>query len=194
MVSRRPARRRPVPQGRGGLMRDARAFAWAAGLFEGEGSVSMYRTPMGSTPRLQLTSTDEDVVRRFCSSVGLGRVHGPYPGRKPHHKLSWNWSVQNFERVQALLAMFWPRLGARRRSRAIEVLAEARRQAVRPSHRSHCRQGHALAGDNVYINCRGARVCKTCSNAQSRAYRSAHRAEVAASQRQRRHRLRKAED
>lgn len=70
----------------------------------------------------QLTSTDEDVVRRFASAVGVGRVSGPYQytgNRKPY----WRWQASGFERTQAVIAMLWPGLGARRRARAVEVLA-----------------------------------------------------------------------
>jgi len=94
-------------------------LAWAAGLFEGEGSWSLRHQ---AYPSARLAMTDEDVVRRFAATLELlgGRVHGPYRGtNKPY----WVWQLSGFERVQALYAMLWPWLGNRRRSRGAEVVA-----------------------------------------------------------------------
>ena len=51
--------------------------AWAAGLFDGEGSV----TVCGGRRRLQLKMVDESSVRRFAAAVGRGFVYGPYANR-----------------------------------------------------------------------------------------------------------------
>lgn len=48
-------------------------LAWAAGLFEGEGSI----TCSGRAPRLQLKMTDPEPVERFCEILG-GTLYGPY--------------------------------------------------------------------------------------------------------------------
>lgn len=84
--------------------------AWAAGLFEGEGSV----VPVKGGVRLQLKMTDEDVVRRFCAIVG-GTVYGPYSYddiRKP----AWAWTSDGAD-PQRIAEGFWPWLGVRRRAR-----------------------------------------------------------------------------
>lgn len=65
-------------------------LAWAAGLFEGEGSCFARKKDSGHHYiELSLASTDEDVLRRFHDAVGVGTVHGPrkLPGRKP----IWTW-------------------------------------------------------------------------------------------------------
>jgi len=49
-------------------------IAWAAGLFEGEGSI----TQSGGILHLRLKMTDESVVRRFEEAVRYGEVYGPY--------------------------------------------------------------------------------------------------------------------
>jgi hypothetical protein len=48
-----------------------------------------------------------------------------------------------------------------------------------------CPQGHALAGDNLYISARGGRVCRRCSNAASLAYQARNRDAVLARRRAR---------
>ena len=54
--------------------------AWAAGLFEGEGTI----THSGGRPRLALKMTDDWPVRRFAEIVG-GSVYGPYRNRTGEH-------------------------------------------------------------------------------------------------------------
>jgi len=48
--------------------------AWAAGLFEGEGSITLDR----ERPFVQLRNCDEEVIMRFQRALRLGKVYGPY--------------------------------------------------------------------------------------------------------------------
>ena len=105
-------------------------FAWAAGLFEGEGSLS--RNPQeGRRGRakwvLAVGMTDQDVVERFHAAVGgLGAVRGPYVSRKDGvlHKPTWQWSCAKRAHVYALAAALYPNLGERRQAKFREALAE----------------------------------------------------------------------
>lgn len=54
-------------------------IAWAAGLFEGEGTI----TQSSGIVNLRVTSTDGDVLDRFAEVVGAGKVYGPYVYAKP---------------------------------------------------------------------------------------------------------------
>lgn len=99
------------------------SLIWAAGLFEGEGSITLITSEGRKYPRLQLSMTDYDVVLRFYYSVGgLGKVAGPftralYPKRKP----IWRWHVDGYKVVHELLAYFLPWFGVRRKKRAVEI-------------------------------------------------------------------------
>jgi len=65
--------------------------AWAAGFFEGEGSITQ------SNGRLvtRLRNTDEEPIYRFASIVKFGEVYGPYTqsaaytGRGNHSGTGW---------------------------------------------------------------------------------------------------------
>lgn len=48
--------------------------AWAAGLFDGEGCVTVCNGRL----RLSLKMVDRDCVLRFCAAVRGGKVYGPY--------------------------------------------------------------------------------------------------------------------
>jgi hypothetical protein len=106
-------------------MRTREEIAWAAGLFEGEGCIA-YAEQITSGkrygyPRVSLAMTDLDVLEHFKQVLGFGNIT-PQRRYAAHHKPSWVWSAAGFQWSQALVAMFWPWLGNRRRSRAIDVL------------------------------------------------------------------------
>jgi hypothetical protein len=97
--------------------------AWAAGLFEGEGCITMFQQKHHQQPQLRLSvqMTDRDVVERFCSIVECESVSPEKrlrPPRKPVHV----WQISNRRDVERLLLMFMPWLGERRRMRADEAL------------------------------------------------------------------------
>ena len=104
-------------------------IAWAAGLFEGEGCLSFGHRTLHAT----LAMTDVDVVDRFQSIVGFGqrreRVDGHRSdprGYKHEWKTAYVWDASSFEHVQALIAMFWPFFGERRRARARNLMQSKR--------------------------------------------------------------------
>ncbi len=55
-------------------MASAEEIAWAAGLFDGEGSI----THTDRDLQALLKNTDLELVTRFDAIVGRGRVYGPY--------------------------------------------------------------------------------------------------------------------
>lgn len=97
---------------------------WAAGLFEGEGSISPLRRGEHTYPNLQLAMTDEDVVARFVAAVGVGRMRGPYGPYESKdgsvRKPAWQWSASGVN-ARAIMAWMLPLLGARRRARWEEL-------------------------------------------------------------------------
>ena len=90
--------------------------AWAAGLFEGEGSI----TQSGGRLFVRL---DEDVVLRFAEIARHGDVYGPYKhqgkdgsARKPY----WVWLAPEYDALE-VLEMLWPCLSERRREQALAL-------------------------------------------------------------------------
>ena len=148
--------------------RAAMELAWAAGLFEGEGSFT-YESRTG-IPNVRLSMADEDSVRRFSNAIGFGRVRGPKFDKRPNRKPLWEWTAGGFEKSQAILGMLWFGLGSRRRRRAIELLRAA--PVTRPYARSVCRSGrHEMTPDNTMTDS-GRRRCRECNRGyQARYYR-----------------------
>lgn len=95
-------------------------ICWAAGLFEGEGSISVQRE--GRKVWLQLGTRDKDVLERFHRIVGLGAIRFE-PRRKPHYSDMWRWDCAGWVKVTKVAKMLLPHLGERRTARITEVLA-----------------------------------------------------------------------
>lgn len=97
---------------------------WAAGLFEGEGSVCWVKgTPTKYYPRLQLKMTDEDVVSKFASIFNLKYSKVNRKSFEPHWKDVWYLDATGTKAYAPLIAMF-PWLGLRRQERIKEVIAK----------------------------------------------------------------------
>jgi hypothetical protein len=89
---------------------------WAAGLFEGEGSVFPERRKGGRreyvTPRMSLNTTDFDVIQRFHAIMG-GKVHKEKKQRL-EQKQQWKWSLWGYAAASRVLELWRPWLGERR--------------------------------------------------------------------------------
>lgn len=93
------------------------SIAWAAGLFEGEGNISIQpsgRRKLNRQVQVRLSMNDEDVVRRFMAVVGRGTV--------TLRKKQWCWRVCNKADCLHVLEMLRPYMGARRAARFDEAL------------------------------------------------------------------------
>lgn len=97
--------------------------AWAAGLFEGEGSIG----PSGGWIKLQLKMCDRATVERFAVAVGgsPGRVLGPYENlmglRDGYPRSDYFMWVSRVGESHRILRAFWPYLSDARRDRAIAL-------------------------------------------------------------------------
>jgi hypothetical protein len=98
-------------------------LAWAAGLFEGEGSFGMRSN---GTVLVSVASTDKDVIDRFRSVVGAGRLSSQAPGRNHRNKRLWRLDISQVDDVLRITRLLYPWLGNRRRSRADEAAAAIR--------------------------------------------------------------------
>lgn len=99
--------------------------AWAAGLFEGEGTFVAARRRDRFYLRLVISMSDEDVLERFRQAVG-GR-HAPTPVKRRHSrhlgaKQMWRLEYSGIDAIR-IGELFRPWLGARRTARLDEIHA-----------------------------------------------------------------------
>lgn len=105
-------------------------IAWAAGLFEGEGCIGIWWPPSKAEHwkhpqiRLSVAMTDRDVVEEFCRVVGCGTVGPEKRLRPPQTKTVHVWTIGNRDDVERILLALLPRLGSRRKDKALTALAE----------------------------------------------------------------------
>lgn len=116
------------------------ALAWAAGFYEGEGSATAWSYRSEIRVRLEVAQQTVEPLAQFERAIGpLGSVQ-PSGGGRCH-----SYVVVGFPRVQAVAAMLWPWLSARRRrqlSAALGAYMERRRQRgyARPYLRDYARE------------------------------------------------------
>lgn len=132
-------------------------IAWAAGLFEGEGSAFVGSGQRQAVVTVQMT--DEDVVRRFSQIMDCGHVRSYVKAGK--RKDVWHWTAGKAEDVIAVLELLMPYLGERRRAKALIVIDAARAIVSR---RDLCKRGHDLNDPtHCYTHAKtGKRHCRTC--------------------------------
>jgi hypothetical protein len=68
-------------------------IAWAAGLYEGEGTATRCKGRL----HLSIKMTNEETVRRFAAVVSCGTVYGPYKSRSRDgyvRKPAWVWLAE----------------------------------------------------------------------------------------------------
>jgi hypothetical protein len=98
----------------------AEQLAWAAGLFEGEGSIAW----CGDDFSLQGTNTDLSVLERFVEILELGYIYGPYTRQSKRdsykRKPFWRWVARREIAFEAL-ELLAPWLSERRLNRAYEL-------------------------------------------------------------------------
>jgi hypothetical protein len=146
-------------------------IAWAGGLFEGEGTITLGPRGTVEKPRFQphmaLKMCDRDSVERFREIVGVGSVYAVNMEKRPAHwKPSYAWQVGSLGGCEKVCEMLIPWLGARRRARAYEILDVIRNRPPRRSaqaEKTHCPYGHPYDAENTYYTTAHGRKCRECN-------------------------------
>jgi hypothetical protein len=192
-IGRTPARAR-------GVTSSDEWLAWCAGLFDGEGWVTLYphRSHVGYlSPELGVGQSSASglpaVLSRFQSRVGCGRIYGPY------EQEGATMSVYRFKTyppadIESVVAKIRPWLGAVKRGDADLVLEILRAQPVLPrgnpewdNRKTHCIRGHEYASSRLrpYVSRgkneppRDSHQCLVCAREQAKARRDQKRRSAA---------------
>ena len=133
-------------------------LAWAAGLFDGDGSTCFERHGTRSDYRradMAVTQTSRtgvpEVLTRFHSTVAVGHINGPYGGTARWEPV-YRWKAHRLIDVQRVARVVWPWLGTVKRGQASSVITVvaaqtplARGNPAWGRNRSHCPKGHEFA-------------------------------------------------
>ena len=168
------------------------SLAWAAGLFDAEGSTSLsdHRSHPGRKyVEAAITQGGEgappDVLVRFKSAVGAGLIYGPYAQRGATQPV-YRWRLHLAEDVRRVIADLDPWLDQVKRRQAADAFLVIDAQSRLPrgrvewgSHKTYCIHGHAYAtarvrpyrSRGVGIERRDSKQCLECTREQARAKR-----------------------
>lgn len=102
--------------------RGEHAVAWAAGVIEGDGCISLPDDRAG-VPSVTVAMTDQDVVRRVGRVFARGNIGGPYHSARGR-KAMFQWRVSGWTPCRRVLMPIYPWLGERRRERADEFFLD----------------------------------------------------------------------
>jgi len=107
-------------------------LAWAAGIFDGEGSTSTYLTKPRMTPRRQMAVSQGGlpgdapaVLVRFKEIVRVGSITGPYDGL-------YYWKITKNDDVDLVGAVLWRYLSREKRRQFEAAAMRMRRSAPGP--------------------------------------------------------------
>lgn len=109
-------------------MDQSHQLAWAAGLFEGEGSTSNGKPSRpGCRVRLYVTvgQKHSEVLERFCDAVGMGKVYGP------NSRSMYQYRVSGYQSY-LVIKLLWPYLGSVKKQQAIIAVRRWRNSGKRP--------------------------------------------------------------
>ena len=93
--------------------------AWAAGFFDGEGSV--FITNIGRNkdypyPRVLIGQNDRRVLDRFKAVIGEGRIRGPYAYKnRPRTKPMFLWGLFGYPQIGRLARTIGPWLSPQKK-------------------------------------------------------------------------------
>jgi hypothetical protein len=106
-------------------------IAWAAGLYDGEGSASMDLPRLRNTPRRQMQVSQGGipgilpaVLVRFREIVGDGNITGPYGGDL------YYWKTTRKDAIDEIARTLWPYLSHDKRAQFTAMTAKARRAFI----------------------------------------------------------------
>lgn len=136
--------------------------AWAAGLWDGEGSACLLDHRSHADRRigeLALTQSANgaapEVLQRLRTVIGRGHVYGPYVQAGATMDV-YRWKITAQPDIQPTISILWPWLSDVKREQAARVLEVLHRQPELPrgnpawgNRKTHCIKGHEYAQARV---------------------------------------------
>lgn len=94
---------------------DSVTIAWAAGIFEGEGTIVL----VGHRATVCVQMTDLDILEKLRDNFG-GKIY-VQKKQKIHHKESWKWCITKSSDAVGFLRLIYDHLGERRQKKSDEA-------------------------------------------------------------------------
>jgi hypothetical protein len=109
-------------------------LAWAAGLFDGEGSTMFLATKDSergiTVKRIQIeigqVLSNRYILDRFHSIVGVGYIYVKNRTYRPNEKPFCSYKINKFEQIQYVICLLWKNLSPCKRNQAKHALSSFR--------------------------------------------------------------------
>lgn len=98
-------------------------LAWAAGFFDGEGSISVTKIKGFGRLLIQIGQSDIRPLIRFKNAVNCGTINGPYQIK--NYKPMWRFSIRIYKDCKKTLELLWPFMSEPKKEQATPKLLEA---------------------------------------------------------------------
>ncbi len=150
-------------------MADAKSdIAWAAGFFEGEGTVVYGNKNLGAHIKVQATQCYLEPLERMQSIFG-GNLYGPYEGKKDNWSQHWKWEIGKLDDVAHFIWSVSHWLSERRLVQALDRLEWAlnKRELIQ----STCKNNlHEMTEENKLYR-KDHILCRQCKRDKEKRYR-----------------------
>lgn len=133
-------------------------IAWAAGLYEGEGTCCA----SNGGAVVSLTMTDLEPVQWFFETLGCGKIYGPYHNKNPKYKPIYRWFVCGWDNVDYVYKKLQPWLCDRRQKQFEKVLTITHQVVKVISEPCGYDTSKSLRGGYDRHRRRKEPACKTC--------------------------------
>ena len=166
------------------LCLDSHELAWAAGFFDGEGTVLSRKRSKWRELSLSVPQSETSTLRRFHAAVGgIGKLRGPYTTKIKGRDFLPRYILHAYglEDVQAILAMLWKWLSDPKKLDAKLAMADCMPfELARVQRKANplCKRGHPLTGPNADVHMqkirRGytVRACRCCQRIRAKRRRN----------------------
>ena len=113
---------------------DTHELAWAAGFFDGEGTISFKPNGKGNKgrPDIQIAQSEVYPLERFKLAVGVGKVYGPYGPYTTQSKPYWLYDAGLPANVQLVIERMWKYLSPTKRGQIERALILTKEANSRP--------------------------------------------------------------
>ena len=98
-------------------------LAWAAGFFDGEGSIFVTYKGHSFAMAVAITQVDREVLDRFRNAVGVGAVTGPYKYKEVAQP-SYRYQAGAYNDIQNIIADLYPFLSSVKRNQCVQTLVD----------------------------------------------------------------------
>lgn len=163
-------------------MNNEKEIAWAAGLFDGEGTIYTYspsNRPKMIKLQLAIQMTEFHPIERFAKLFGLKiRKNRPYGVSKlPTYQIN----AYSEEKVIQIFETIKPFLSKHKIKQGEEAIAKRKNYVANSSwhNKEYCKHGHKMTKKNTTKDKRGYVSCKECRRIAARRYRTKKKGGVA---------------